>query len=42
MACDQNEITGCLDSTACNYDATATDADIVITRRRITIATVLA
>ena len=24
--CDQNEVTGCLDSTACNYDATATDA----------------
>ena len=24
--CDQDEITGCQDSTACNYDATATDA----------------
>ena len=24
--CDQDEVTGCQDSTACNYDATATDA----------------
>ena len=24
--CDQNEITGCLDATACNFSATATDA----------------
>ena len=24
--CDQDEVTGCQDDTACNYDATATDA----------------
>ena len=24
--CDQDEVTGCQDATACNYDATATDA----------------
>ena len=24
--CDQDEITGCQDASACNYDATATDA----------------
>ena len=27
LVCDENEIVGCQDSTACNYDETATDDD---------------
>ena len=25
LVCDENEVAGCQDSTACNYDETATD-----------------